>query len=186
MQTRNTYTQYSGNILGDLMAKEKTGKADPELISQFLSDSLNNHIQAKQHYDNKANWILGVSAVMMSLLLTELKTGINGHSLGFFIVFLSSLIAFLLSLVTITLPRFIKHNKRQNSIMYFKSCDHTDCEKILHEMKTLTTDKIIENYTHEISNLVRSGLLLKAKLIKLPFYILFIGTLLGCILIFLG
>ena len=154
---------------------------------RFLSDILHNHFQSKMHYDTRANWMLGISAVIMSISLTQIKESVYRTNTGFVIIFLSALVSFLFSLIIISVPPFVRRggkDKRAKTLMYFKSFKHMNAEEYANSLKNIKhNDEIIENYAADIVNLVKRSIVIKSKLIKWPVYILFFGVLIGAILI---
>jgi len=157
---------------------------DVESKDRFLSDILRNHIQNKIHFDTKANWLLAVSALILSFSLPHIKEGLSITNLGFVIIFLSSLLAFLFSLVIFEPPNFLlKLPHSPKSMMFYKSFKHMTPEDYAKNLKKVkTSDAIIDQYAHDVSNLVNRSIAIKNKLIKWPAYILFFGVLLGAIL----
>ncbi|MBW2990508.1 hypothetical protein KY348_02265 [Candidatus Woesearchaeota archaeon] len=154
---------------------------------RFLSDILHNHFQSKMHYDTRANWMLGISAVIMSISLTQLKESVYRTNIGFVIIFLSALVSFLFSLLIISVPPFVRRDdkdKRAKTLMYFKSFKHMSAKEYADYLKNINhPDDIIDNYAADIMNLVKRSIVIKSKLIKWPVYILFCGVLIGSIFI---
>jgi len=168
-------------------------KEDPQKqfpLEWFYSDIFHNAIVDKVHEDEKLHWMLGISALVMSLTLTTMRAGFTLENLGFVIIFFSSLMAFLLSLFIFELPEFcrkIPHSYK--SIMYYSSHKKMSADEFAEKLKKIRTQEdISDQYAYNVANLVNRNSHLKSVLVKWPVYILFFGIIIGvvCIVLFGG
>jgi len=154
-------------------------------VDRFISDIYRSHIQAKLHFDSKANWILGISAVMMSFFFPQVAEGITLENLGYAVIFLSALASFLISLLIFEPPKFMKpfpHSKK--TVMYYKSFKDMTPQKYYETLRNVKTeDDITKQYAYDIANLAIRCVEVKNKLIIWPTYLLFFGTLIGASLV---
>ncbi len=152
-------------------------------ITWMLSDIHRNHVRLKHTLDTKANWILGVSGLLLMLSINNLSKGY-----GYQIIFFSAFLSFLLSLIAFNpLNLFIKQKHNPISMMYYESFKDMSPEEIVERLKQIKTkDDLIEQYAWDLYNLVNRVLKFKSRLIKWPVYILLVGVIIGFVLIFLG
>jgi uncharacterized membrane protein YgaE (UPF0421/DUF939 family) len=160
-------------------------KKQPVRMDRFVSDIFRNHIQAKIHFDSKANWLVGISGLIMGLTLPELKGGLGLENLGFLIIFVAAFSSFLLSLVIFEPPNFLRRIKgNKQSLMYYKSFKNMSQEQYIRALKKIkTSEQIIDQYAIDITNLAHKCVEVKNRLIKYPTYILFFGILVGALIV---
>lgn len=165
-------------------------KSEKKFFSKerFLSDILNNHFREKIHYDTKNNWILGISGLVMGLSFPHVNTGLMQTNLGFAVIFITSLVAFLSSILLINpLRKKSRSTNRFETVMYHKSFAHMNAKEYAKKLDNIDSEKkMIEQYAADILNLTQQSILMKSKFSRLPSYLLFVGVLAGAILILIG
>jgi len=161
-------------------------KEDPgELLKNYYSDIFNNHAQTKIFIDNKANWLLGISAVFLGLSFTFIEKRLDFSSLGYYLIFISSLVAFLLSLLILELPSlFIPVKHVDKSYMFLTSSRRVNAEDYSKKLGSIqTNEQLAEQYAYEICNMTARYINVKKRLLRWPTYILFFGLLFGSLFV---
>jgi len=153
----------------------------------FYSDMFQNMLVDKIHHEEKTHWVLGISALVMSLTLNNLRAGFTLENSGFIVIFGSSLIAFLFSLIIFEVPSFFKkvpHSAK--SLMYYRSYRDMSPERYAEELRKIKTiNQVSDQYAYNICNIVNRNNAIKRKMLKIPVYLLFWGILIGFALIVL-
>ena len=152
----------------------------------FYRDIYRNALITKQHTDIKANWIIAISAAIIGLSMPHLSAAISDVNFGYLIIFLSAFISFLLGLMIISVPQFIKlvpHDEKD--LMYVKRARKLlTVQEYVEKLKQIkTSDDVVEQYVRNLYNMYNRNVAVKAKMLKAQVYILFLGILSGGLLL---
>ena len=80
-------------------------KKNPELYREFLKAMFTNNLTLKTHTDNKSNWLMGTSGVIMSITLSLLtKPETTNITPGLMIIFIGAFLSFVISLLNLDIP----------------------------------------------------------------------------------
>jgi len=147
----------------------------------FLKDTLAHHHQMRDALDNKASFLLGISGVIFVLSIVHLE------KIGFLVIAITSLIACLFSIWTVSFP-FRKTKKKAFGLMCwwgFEKMNFEEYTKRIEEI--LGSDKAItKEYLKEIYALSKYSLKPKSSMIRLASFTLTIGLIVGGILLVMG
>lgn len=169
--------------------KESKGKYERETVEHFMQDMFQNYQTTKTHIDQKVNWLLGISALIMSATLSALSNHeLNINRYALFVIFITALFSFLICLITLDIPSyFTKHIKpTENNLMFYKTFKNKTTEEIYAKLKSMNNfDDVIMQYSIHFHDLVGRNLSLKKKFFMLARDILFWGMIAGlAVLIF--
>jgi len=151
---------------------------------QVLGDILNLHMELNKICDNKANFLLGISGVILMIALTKISlefTLYNLMQLGFFIIMLASLISAILS-VWVLKPKIGKGFERTNLFYYGSFTEKLSSrEDYAREIQNLLKDqdKIIKHYAEEIWDFAYYDLAPRFRTINIATTILLVGLIIG-------
>jgi hypothetical protein len=153
----------------------------------FLSDSLNMYVQRMLQEENKANWLMAASALLLGLSFPEMSKGINLSKPGIIVIFIAAACSLILSLFVFSVPNFLIRSPHiKKTLMYYRPFDYSKPEEYIKNLKKIAMrEDIIEQYGYTIINLVNRNISVKIKIIRVQVAILFTGILLGTLLIFL-
>jgi len=170
------------------MAKKRPEDMEVNLTTMeyFMSDVFNNYLISKNHIETKINWLLGISGVIMSALITFLiTTNPAVNHLAVLIICFSAFICFLICLLSFELPEWLLNKPhRDGSIMFYNTRKTLTPEDIHKQLMEITTrEDILRQYSINIYNVVERNIKVKNKLFKGACNILFTGLLLGFIII---
>ncbi len=121
----------------------------------------------------------------MSLSLNQLNFQNFFDYIGLFVIFISSLLCLIYTLILIN-PLFKKKYKRTKNLMYKNSFQNMTVSEYSHKIYSLDSKGIIENYASDILNLANLSLKFKSKHAKIPSVILITGLILGTSLLLIG
>lgn len=160
-----------------------------EAVEYFMNDVFQNHLLTKNHLDTKINWLLGISALIMSLLLPYiLKNDASVSHFGLFIIAFAAIVSFLTGLLSLELPHsFLKKKPEQETVMFNNCKRYKTSTEIYEELKRIRSyDDILHQYSIAVYNLVERNIKIKNKLFKFSSHVLLIGLVVGFIIIFLS
>jgi len=155
------------------------------VTGRFYSDILGNTYIDKMHIDEKVHWILGVSTVMLGFSLPSLRYEFTLDNLGFLIIFVAALISFLIALLTLEIPEFIRKVPHSDkSLMYYKGIKSMSPEIYAEKLRNVEKiEEISDHYAYNVVNIVNRNNNIKSELIKFSIYFLWWGIILGVLLI---
>ena len=144
------------------------------VTERFYSDILSNTYIDKMHIDEKVYWVLGVSTVILGLSLPSLRYGFNLDNIGFLVIFSAALISFLIALLTLEIPEFIRKVPHSDkSLMFYKGIKSMSPEIYAEKLRNVEKiEEISDHYAYNISNIVNRNNNIKSKLIRFSIYFL--------------
>jgi hypothetical protein len=152
----------------------------------FMTDVLQNHLASRTHIDNKINWLLGISGLIMSISMQFVfKHETTAIYVGAYIIMITSFFSFTLCLLGLDLPKFKrKEEAREFNVMYYKSYEGKSNDEIVQGFKTLKTkEDILRQYAIEISYLVNESIPFKIKYFKMSRNVMLLGLVVGMLII---
>ena len=171
------------------MVKDNKEKVKVEAMEYFMNDVFQNYLITKNHLDTKINWLLGVSAIIMGLLLPYILTNdVSTSHFGLFIIAFSSLFTFLIGLLSLELPySFIDHKTEEDTVMFYNRKKFKTSQEIFEELKKIEShDDILRQYSITIYNLVERNIKVKNRLFKFASHVLLMGLIAGFVIIILS
>jgi len=160
-----------------------------DAMEYFMNDVFQNYLITKTHLDTKINWLLGICAIIMGLLMPYIiKNDVSVSHFGLFVIAFASLVAFLLGLLSLELPNFfVKKTPEEDSIMFFSRNRIRTSLEIFNELKSIKSyDDVLRQYSITLYNLVERNIKVKNKLFKLGSHVLFIGLVAGFVIILIS
>lgn len=176
----------------DKPEKEKEPKTDRSVDTMFRV-TLNNHTRLSDIADSKANILLSVSAIIISVCLStlvpKLDAATNAHLIfpTFMLLFFSVItiiFAILSTKPNITKNRFTIQDvqERRVNLVFFGNFNQLPLEEFLPSMRTLLADK---DYVYDtmLKDLYSLGKVLdrKYKLLRITYYIFMAGIVLSAV-----
>lgn len=151
---------------------------------QVLSDILNKQLQVTHHLDQRANFVLAISSGLFLFALHGITTR-ETATLSFLFLAFCSLLSGLFSLLSIKPPRIFLRRKPVWSTMYHDQIDSLSEKELGKRLAMILKDRqrVIEEYSKEIKNLVSYHLIQKKMFFRPAIPILILG-LLGSLLLF--
>lgn len=172
---------------------KKIKKKDPSfsLSERVMHDILNLDIQLNKICDNKANYLLGISSIIITLSLSKISGFDNSihpaQKWGFIIMCLAALISAIIS-VDVLKPKIGKNFKKLNLFYYANFLEKLSREEYVKQIRHLLNDKnmIEDQYASEIYDFAYYDLSSRFKKIKLATEVLLGGLVISVILIILS
>lgn len=156
-----------------------------------LGDILNLHMQLNDTCDKKANFIFGLSGIILLISLTKLLDFINldihiGIKIGLVITIVTSLISAICSAYVIK-PK-IKNSDRINLFYYGSFCDKLTRYRYEEELQKIikNPEELIKQYSNEIYDLGQEDLKPRFEKLNTASRILISGLIIGTSTIFIS
>lgn len=151
---------------------------------RILSDILRKQLQITYHFDQRANFVLALSSGLFLFSLHGITTR-GTATASFLFLAVCSLLAGLLSLLAIKPPRIFFKRKPVWSVMYHDQIDSLSEKELAKNLDEILKDreKVIQEYSKEIKNLVSYHLIYK-KIFFRPTIPIIIFGLLGSLVLF--
>jgi hypothetical protein len=145
----------------------------------FLRDSLNHHYNLRAALDQKASFLVGVSAIIFGLSIARLD------KLNFLVLAICSFITVFLTILVVFLP-FRGKLKEKLSLMCWWGFSNKNLNQYKDGLNNVfaSDEKIAEEYSREIWNLVNYSLKPKTLILKWASFILILGLFSGFALFF--
>lgn len=152
----------------------------PESKLAFLQASLEAQRRNREHLDQKASILVGVSSIIFILSASRLQI------VGFAIIALFSLIACLLCVWTISFP-FRKIDKNKFGLICYLGFYNLSFKEYYNKLTDAlrSEDEIIKEFAREVYALAQYSVKLKARWIRFASLSLSVGLILGLIFIFI-
>lgn len=161
----------------------KKDNYERETVEHFMQDMFQNYLTTKTHIDQKVNWLLGISALIMSAALSMLSNHeISINRLTLFVIFMTALFAFLICLLTLDIPSFFTKDihATTNNLMFYKTFKDKSPDDIYNELRKLKNfDDVVRQYSIHFHDLVERNLAVKKRFFNLARNILFYGMIVG-------
>jgi hypothetical protein len=158
------------------------------LYEQVLGDILHLHMTLNEICDHKANFLLGVSGIILTIALTKISSEQTMSDpiikFGFLIIIIATLISAILSILA-TKPKIGKKFKRINLFYYANFIQKLSRDEYVKEIQNLLKDKdkIEKQYAEEIYDFGCYDLAPRFKKINIAVTVLLTGLIIGTILI---
>jgi predicted MPP superfamily phosphohydrolase len=183
---------------GERTLKSKTGKNIGRAVDTLYRTNFRNHINLSQIADGKANMMISINTIVLSIVITVSSAGIgfiedflNNHLiylLPILIILLSSVIALIFAVfsarptITNSQPE-IDLKKKDVNLLYFGSFIHIEKEAFVDYLSELKKDQN-RLYDDLASDLYNLGLVLDKKYRLLTYsYNIFVGGVVASVLV---
>ena len=146
----------------------------------FLQASLDTQRRYKEHLDQKASILLGISGVIFVLSIS------NMEQIGFLVIAVFSLLSCILNVWVISFP-FKKHRRGKYGFMCYLGFYDLDFKEYGKQLKAILNSKdgLVNEYATEIYSLAEHSIKFKTKLIRNASFILSLGLVIGLVLLFI-
>lgn len=146
----------------------------------FLQASLDTQRRYKEHLDQKASILLGISGVIFVLSISNIE------KVGFLIIAIFSLVSVILNVWVISFP-FKKHHRGKFGFMCYLGFYDLDFKEYSRKLKIIldSKDGMVNEYATEIYSLAEHSIKFKTKLIRYASFALSLGLLIGLVLFFI-
>jgi hypothetical protein len=153
----------------------------------FFRDVFQNYLTNKTHIDTKINWLLGVSAIVMSLSIQYLpKEEMILYRLGILFILVGSFLSFIINLLNLDLPDFMTRSipAAGHNVMFHRNFKNKTVEEITEELKTIKNQEdIVNQYAINIYNLTNRNINFKNRYFKIARNTMLISIIIGVIFI---
>ena len=145
----------------------------------FLQASLDTQRGYKEHLDQKASILLGISGVIFVLSINNIE------KIGFLVIAIFALLSCILNVWVISFP-FKKNRRGKFGFMCYLGFYNLDFKEYTKKLKSIldSKDGLVAEYATEIYSLAEHSIKFKTKLIRYSSFALSLGLIIGLVLFF--